>query len=117
VIALFKQYRYDDIKGKLLILYGLNIIDLLSTLFLVNTGFFIEANPIMAHFMDGPLNTVLFKLAMPATLIVALAARLRTATPDQRRKSNHLINLLLLVYMAVAVLHIVWITVYYVMCV
>lgn len=116
MISFFKRYEYVDIRNKLLFLYGLNIIDLLMTLFLVGTGFFIEGNPLMAYFMMTPLMIIVFKLIMPAAMIAVVAVRLRTATPAQRHSSNILVNALLLSYAAVAVLHVAWIVVYYVVC-
>ena len=116
MVSFLRRYDYIDIRLKLLFLYGLNIIDLLFTKFLVGTGFFSEGNPIMAYFMSDPITTVLFKLVMPAVLIAALAMRLRTATPEQRRSSNYLAGVLLSIYAAVAVLHVVLVIVYYVMC-
>ena len=117
MIAFFKRYEYYDIRDKLLLLYGLNTIDLLFTMFLIGTGYFTEGNPIMAHFMTTPLSSVLFKLVMPAALITMLIVRLRTATPQQRHYSNCFVNALLLIYMAVALLHIAWVIVYHWICI
>ena len=58
MISFFRQYEYYDIRNKLLMLFGLNVIDLLFTMFLIGTGFFSEGNPIMAFFMADPLSTV-----------------------------------------------------------
>jgi len=117
MIAFFKRYAYPDITIKLIVLYALNVMDILFTSFLVNTGFFIEANPIMAVLMNNALVTVLFKILMPAAVFVFLAVHLRHAAEKLRRSANRLIGMLLVVYIGVTLLHISWIIVYYVMCV
>ena len=117
MVSFFRRYAYPDITIKLIVLYALNVMDILFTSFLVSTGFFIEANPIMAALMNNALITVLFKIAMPAIIFVFLGVTLREATEKLRRSANRLIGMLLVVYIGVTLLHFSWIIVYYVLCV
>ena len=117
MVTLLRRHEYTDITFKLIMLYALNVMDILFTQFLVGTGFFMEANPLMALLMGNALVAVLFKIAFPAIVFVFLAERARHATFAQRRTTSRLINLLLIVYAAVALLHVAWVIVYFTTCV
>lgn len=56
-----KQSSLSTIKIKLIILYILNISDILLTLILVRTGLIIEANPVMASIIENSFATFLLR--------------------------------------------------------
>jgi hypothetical protein len=49
MIAFIKNYSLDNIKNKLLMLYILNVTDIVFTLLLLSTGFYMEANGLMSN--------------------------------------------------------------------
>ena len=48
IISVLKTGDLSSIRRKLIALYIFNVTDIVFTLFLVNTGMFLEANTIMA---------------------------------------------------------------------
>lgn len=76
-----KQSSLSTIKIKLIILYILNISDILLTLILVRTGLIIEANPVMASIIENSFATFFVKGIIPALLFIYLYYRLQSATP------------------------------------
>lgn len=90
----------------MLLLYFLNTADLLFTKFLLNTGLFFEANPIMALAMQNFWAVFTLKLLLPALLLGYLDYR--TAKSDERTAKIVFwaIAALTLVYLLVMALHI-----------
>jgi len=96
------------IYRNLVIIYALNVLDLLMTLFLQNTGRFKEANPVMAVFISDTLGAMAAKIIVPALLCVYLAVRMNGASPEQLEKSHSGIVWLMIFYIGVNMLHLVW---------
>lgn len=112
MFALLQNYSLVSIRNKLLVLYVLNVTDILFTLFLTCTGYFVEANPIMAVFLCNTASCIALKTLVPALLCIYLYLRMRTATGSQLKKANKFINALAIGYACINVLHIIWICMY-----
>lgn len=110
-IAMFqfiKQSSLSTIKIKLIILYILNISDILLTLILVRTGLIIEANPVMASIIENSFATFFVKGIIPALLFIYLYYRLQSATPKMIKLTNFCIFILLGFYFFINCLHLLW---------
>ena len=103
-----KQSSLSTIKIKLIILYILNISDILLTLILVRTGLIIEANPVMASIIENSFATFFVKGIIPALLFIYLYYRLQSATPKMIKLTNFCIFILLEFYFFINCLHLLW---------
>ncbi|CUM87912.1 hypothetical protein GMA92_01475 [Turicibacter sanguinis] len=103
-----KQSSLSTIKIKLIILYILNISDILLTLILVRTGLIIEANPVMASIIENSFATFFVKGIIPALLFIYLYYRLQSATPKMIKLTNFCIFILLGFYFFINCLHLLW---------
>ena len=112
MITIFMKHSLNNIKNKLLALYILNVTDIVLTLLLTSTGFFIEANPLMSKVIQSPSATITLKIGVPAVLLIVVFARMQKATDHQLRISNNLICIVLLLYSLINLSHIVWFTFY-----
>ena len=103
-----RAYDLKATRGKLLALYTLNVSDALLTYLLVRTGCFLEANFLLrgAVFNFGEL--FLIKILLPAVLIAWLYFRIYRATESQLRIGNIAVNVVLLLYTFINILHLVW---------
>ncbi|MBE5967128.1 MAG: hypothetical protein E7255_09210 [Lachnospiraceae bacterium] len=118
MVAFIKDYNLDSIKKKLIILYLLNVIDIFMTLLLLRTGFFREANFIMAKLVERPFVSLLFKVIFPALMLYYLYTEIRKVTISEEMKpaqvyqelkvSNISINLSILIYSIVDLTHLMW---------
>lgn len=109
-------YRKKDLKSinkKLIGIYLLNVSDIIFTLFLLNTGLFIEINSIMSYVINNNnVLSILIKVIVPLILLVVIALRIEDATEKQLHRSNIIITSMLLVYALIDVSHILWTTMY-----
>ena len=103
-----RTYNLKAMRGKLLVLYALNVSDALLTYFLVSTGYFCEANVLLrgAVFHFGEL--LFIKILLPAALIAWLYFRIYHATERQLRIGNIAVNVVLLLYTFINILYLVW---------
>lgn len=102
------QYQRSTLKTKLILLYLLNITDIIFTLLLVNTGLAVEANPMMAIVLNEPTMTFLVKVILPALLFIYLYLRLKKANERMTRLTNLGLLSLLLFYLIINLFHITW---------
>ncbi|WP_317412039.1 DUF5658 family protein, partial [Clostridium baratii] len=56
-----KANDYNNLKRKLFLLYFLNVSDIVLTLLLLKTGYFMEANSIMVDIVSSPLLSIFLK--------------------------------------------------------
>ena len=103
-----KMYSLQKIKLKFLLLYILNITDIIFTFLLIRTGYFIEANKLMDKIMQSPSASILLKIVLPAVLFIVVFIRMQRATDRQLRISNYLINIATSIYALINLSHIVW---------
>ncbi|WP_367114845.1 DUF5658 family protein [Clostridium sp.] len=94
----------------------LNVTDIIFTLFLVNSGLFLEVNDVMATLVNNrQLISVIIKVVIPFVLLCLEYQRMKGATEKQLYKSNIIINGRLIFYGLINVFHVVWSILYNVM--
>ena len=103
-----KQYHLPNLKLKLVLLYLLNISDIILTLILLNTGFIMEANPIMNYIIQSKTATILVKEVLPGLLFIYLYLRLKLASIKMIKVTNYGLILLIGFYFAINCLHLFW---------
>lgn len=108
ILTYITDYKLESIKKKLLILYMLNLTDILFTMVLLDTGYFIEANPLISSMINNTRNLVLIKVILPIILLLYIYVRIKNATRLQLLKSNTLINIAQLFYAMLNLLHLFW---------
>lgn len=109
------NFNLYNIRKKLIFTYILNILDIIFTILLINTGFIIELNPIMKKVITNYNYSFLVKGILPALLIIYIYLRIKKASLIQLKKSNYLINGVLLLYLVINVMHIICI-IWYIYC-
>ena len=111
MITFIRCFSLCNIRKKLILLYGLNVSDILLTLLLINsTDMFFEANPVMAGIVTHSIPALALKMVLPAGLLIVLFMHMKTGTDIQLKHSNVLLSALLILYIAINILHIVWLT-------
>lgn len=108
MITFIKDDSIDIMKKKLLLLYTLNVSDILFTLLLLQTGYFTEVNFFMAGAVKNPMISLLLKIILPAFLLRYMYRQHLEAEEEQRKFSNVAVNISLTIYSFVNVTHLVW---------
>ena len=90
---------------KLLIIYLLNIFDLFCTLVLLGTGIFEEANPLMKNIINNVDITIFIKVFIIGTILLFIARYIKR----DYKIANRLINITLISYICVSILHLYYI--------
>lgn len=114
MLSYFKRCEYKNVRNKLLIVYALNINDIQLTRFLLQTNQFVEANPVMGFFMCTSNLSFFSKVILPAILISYIIFRMRNARPVQLKRSNIAVNIIFIIYTLINIMHLIWITVYFI---
>ncbi|AKL96004.1 hypothetical protein CACET_c25590 [Clostridium aceticum] len=107
-MTFIKNCSLESIKSKLLILYLLNVTDIIFTLLLLRTGLYIEINAFMASVVESPIASLLLKIILPAVLLIMIYFRIQKATAEQLKKSNLLISGAIAVYALINLSHLLW---------
>lgn len=107
--AFIKDYNFVAIKKKLILLYILNVSDIIFTFILLKTNLFEEQNIIMINAVQNLLTSILLKVVLPALLLFYLYLRIQKANNTQLKKSNVLINIAVSFYALIDISHLVWI--------
>ena len=108
MIAFIKTYTLENIKHKLLILYFLNVTDILFTLLLLSTGYYMEVNLLMVNAVQSLLASFILKILLPAVLIFYISIRIKKASEAQLKMSNIIINMATGFYVAINISHLIW---------
>jgi len=106
--AFIKNYNLKNIKIKFLILYLLNITDIIFTFLLLSTGFYREVNIFMINVVESIHASFILKVILPAVLLMFIYFRMRNATDYQLKKSNVFINGSITIYALINISHIIW---------
>lgn len=109
LIAFIKTHNLINIRKKFIILYLLNVSDLIFTLALLQTGFFREMNIFMVNAVQSPLVSVLLKIIFPAGLLYYLYKKISLSNSDQLRAVNIGLLISLTLYSLVNLTHLVWV--------
>lgn len=108
MIAFIKNYELNVIRKKFVILYLLNVTDIIFTVLLLRTGYFAEANILMVKAVDSPIASILLKIVIPAILLFIIAIRMKDADIPQLKAANIAVNISLTVYCLVNLSHLMW---------
>jgi hypothetical protein len=108
MLIFIKNYDIDNIRCKLFLLYLLNLLDIFFTLFLIKSGLFIEANPIIEHIIYTPDRLIFIKIALPGLLLLYIYMRIKKANKPQLIMSNRIINGAVFSYGALNLMHLIW---------
>ena len=101
---LVRQYSFG---AKLFFLYFLNVADWFCTQVLIDTGYFHEANPMMAWIMEYPLVGFFVKCVLPLALSIIIWLVYKIFKLSQNRFTNFMIYTGVIVYTAVISVHII----------
>lgn len=103
-----KTYTFENIKHKLLLLYLLNVTDILFTLLLLSTGLFMEANFLMVKAVESVSVSFILKIVLPAVLLLFIYIRMKKANETQLKQSNIILNIITGVYIIINISHLIW---------
>lgn len=111
MISFIKNYELMMIRKKLIILYLLNVTDIIFTLALLRTGFFSEVNIFMVNAVESPMFSMLLKIVLPAILLYYLYKRICSSDDAGLRDTNIGINVSLAIYTLVNLSHLLWVSI------
>ncbi|ERI89467.1 hypothetical protein HMPREF1982_04621 [Clostridiales bacterium oral taxon 876 str. F0540] len=109
VLGLLRGYSLENIKIKFIIIYFFNITDIIFTLILLKSGAFLEANILMKNIVQNEALSLIIKIGIPFILLAFLYIRLKDASEKQLFLGNILINICMIAYFIINLLHVFWI--------
>ena len=104
---IFDSKIKSAVFARLAVLYALNFIDYICTVFLLSTERFFEANPVMQFLFSAPLAAFAVKCLLPIPLMLYISAQAKTADKRQTKISLVLIDIAIFLYLAIILSHIV----------
>ena len=108
MITFMKSYHLDNIKRKFQFIYFFNVMDLIFTVLLLQTGYFTEMNILMVKVVKSSFASILIKIILPALLLYYVYRKMKYANESQLKDSNIAINFSLIIYLLVNLSHLVW---------
>lgn len=108
MISFIKSYTLENINRKLLLLYLLNVTDIIFTLLLLSSGYFIEANTLMVKAVDSLFSSFILKVVLPAALLSYVYFRMKNANEKQLRQSSILLNIANGFYVIINTSHLIY---------
>lgn len=111
-MEIIKNYNYESVKKKFILLYVLNIVDIIFTILLLETGMFKEINSIMVNIVEKPILSLILKVVLVGVLIFVVCKRMINATENQLIIGNIIINLALFMYIIINAMHIFYCVLY-----
>lgn len=109
MITFIKNYRLESMKKKFILLYLLNVTDIICTILLLKTGYFTEVNILMVKVVQNPFASMCLKVLFPALLLYYIYKSMKNADMEQLKASNIAVNISLVIYSLVNLSHVVWI--------
>ena len=109
MITFIKAHNLVNIRKKLIILYLLNVLDIIFTLVLLQTGLFREMNIFMINAVQSPFISIILKIIFPAGLLFYLYKRICLSDNEQLRATNIGLLISLTLYSLVNLSHIIWV--------
>lgn len=100
-------FKKLTLNKKLILLYALNISDILFSILLINSKYCLEANPLMVFMFKEPMLAFLFKATVPGLLLILVYVIFKYNPGKQFTFSVGLINFAIISYVIVNVLHVV----------
>lgn len=108
MLLFIKDYQLTILKKKYILLYILNLIDIVFTILLLRTGYFREVNLFMSKAVNQPMICVFLKVILPALLLGYVYQLSKTGEEDALKVSNIAVNISLSIYILVNLSHLVW---------
>jgi hypothetical protein len=108
MIAFIKNYKLEMIKRKFILLYLLNVTDIIFTVLLLQTGYFAEVNLLMIKAVQSPAASIILKVLLPAVLLYCIYKRMKACDDLQLKAANIAVNISLSIYTLVNLSHLVW---------
>lgn len=105
MLTYIKDHSLNAIKNKFILLYSLNVTDIIFTIILIKIGISREANFLMVNVVYNYVASFLLKIVLPAVLFVILFYRMQKATEKQLKSSNYLINGAIISYSLINIVH------------
>ncbi|MBU3106276.1 DUF5658 family protein [Clostridium gasigenes] len=112
MVKFIKDSSYKNIQKKFILLYSLDISDIIFTLLLLQTGLFREFNGIMAQVVEKPMFSLCLKVVLVGAFVFIICKRMVSATEKQLRISNVIISGAVAVYGIINLLHISYMFLY-----
>ncbi|MGL5479926.1 MAG: DUF5658 family protein [Clostridium sp.] len=112
IINYIKSSTNKSVKNKLLLLYILNISDIIFTLILLQTDMFIEANFTMQKIVLDPILSLVIKVGFVGILVFFVYRRLEDANNQQLKIGNIFVSGMLIVYIIINSFHIIYVMSY-----
>lgn len=109
MITFLKTHNLINIRKKIVLLYLLNVSDLILTLALLETGFFKEMNIFMVNAVEYPFISIILKVIFPAGLLYYLYKRICLSDVSQLKAMNIGLLFSLILYSLVNISHLVWV--------
>jgi len=103
-----KTYNLNGIKKKLIIIYILNVIDIVFTIALIKSGWFTEANGFMQNLVQSTLMSYIVKITIPATILLYIYMRVKNSDEKTLKMTNIGLLIPLIMYIGVDVLHVMY---------
>ena len=103
MIKFIKTHDLENIKKKMILIFALNIFDIILTLGLYSTRLFEEANFLMINVITKPTLALAIKAFVPGILLYWLHGRIQDATETQLKQSNFFLLTVTLWYAIVVV--------------
>lgn len=100
------------IRNKFILLYILNITDIIFTLLLIETGMFQEVNFFMQPIIQNKPIILFLKAIVPLLLLFYVYIRMHKATQKQILQATIIIDLCLFFYLIINCSHVVWAIMY-----
>lgn len=109
MLAFIKEHDLSNIRKKLIILYLLNVSDIIFTLALLQTGLFREINIFMVNAVENTLLSLFLKIIFPAILLYYLYKRVSLSEKKQLHAANIGLLISMTLYSLVNLSHILWV--------
>jgi hypothetical protein len=110
LITFIKDHNLITIRKKLIILYLLNVTDIIFTLALLQTGLFREMNIFMVNAVQSPLASIVLKIFIPAGLLFFLYKRICLSDGEQLKAANIGLLISMTLYALVNLSHLIWVS-------
>lgn len=109
MLTFIKNCTLESIRKKFILLYILNVTDIIFTVLLLQTGYFAEVNLLMIKAVQSPAASILLKVVLPAFLLYYIFKRIKASDAFQLKTANIAANISLSIYSLVNLSHLVWV--------
>ena len=103
-----KNYNLNGVRKKLIIIYILNVIDIVFTIALIKSGWFAEANGFMQSLVQSAVMSYVVKITIPATILFYIYMRVKNSDKKTLKMTNIGLLIPLIMYIGVDVLHVMY---------